>query len=505
MSETLSAHPPEQSGLKQQTIKGGRLSEHIFFIGIGGIGVSALAQVAQARGAKVSGSDPNADPASNPAVARLVDGGAKVFRTHDRDNLAQDVTLVVASAAIGSANPEIAVAKERGVRLISRAEYLGELMSAHQGIKIAVAGTHGKTTTTGMLGVALQEAGLDPTVFVGGEVAQIGGNVRIGSETGPFVAEACEAYDSFHSLKPDIAIITNLEADHLDHYGTYEKVEESFLKFLGGVSKGEKSGVVVCSDDQNVCALIDKWKSDWKSGWKSETKVLTYGLEEDADSKAENLKLELNPTFDWSYPDAWKTEVVLSVPGKHNVLNSLAAATVARILGVSGEAISTGLAKFHGATRRQDILGEIAISEGGSVIVMDDYAHHPTEIRSTLEALRGAYPERRLIAIFQPHLYSRTRDFLKEFALSLSLADALIVTDIYPAREAPIEGVRAADIVNLAIQKNPEIPALYLPDKNDIPKMLLALVKPNDLTVFLGAGDIRTQGENFVSLLKGGI
>ena len=481
--------------------KGDRLREHIFFIGIGGIGVSALAQVAQARGAKVSGSDPNADPLSNPAVARLHDGGATLFREHSRENLASDVSLVVASAAIGEANPEMQTAKERGIRVVSRAEYLGELMAAHKGIKIAIAGTHGKTTTTGFVGTLLQEAGLDPTIFVGGEVAQIGGNVRIGSETGPFVAEACEAYDSFHSLRPDIAVITNLEADHLDHYGTFEKVEESFVKFLDGVSGGAQSGVVICSDDKAVRHLIEKWKSETETS----TKIHSYGIDsEDAESIATNIRYDLHPTFEWKYPDAWKTPVKLSVPGRHNILNALAAATVGRLLGVSEEGIAQGLAAFHGATRRQDILGEVELGTEGSVIVMDDYAHHPTEISATLDALRGAYPHRRLIAIFQPHLYSRTRDFLPEFATALATADALIVTDIYAARELPIPEVRAADIVNLAIKKNPQIPALFLPDKKDIPKMLAALIKPNDIAVFLGAGDIRTQGERFLLELESG-
>ena len=476
-------------------IEGEFLSEHIFFIGIGGIGVSALAQLAQARGKRVSGSDPNAEPENNPAVARLLAGGAKVFRTHLAENLAPDVSLIVASAAISESNPEMRAGLERGVRVVSRAEYLGELMAAHQGLKIAVAGTHGKTTTTGMIGVLLQHAGLDPTVFVGGEVAQIGGNVRIGSETGPFVAEACEAYDSFHSLKPDIAVLTNLEADHLDHYGTFERVQESFAKFLSGVSNDAESGIVICDDDQNVRELMESFNGSQK--------LYRYGIEsENAISRAENIRIERCPAFDWKYPECWKTKVRLEVPGKHNIYNALAAATVGRILGVSEGEIAEGLGAFHGAARRQDLLGEVELEGGGDVLVFDDYAHHPTEIRVTLEALRGAYPERKLIAIFQPHLYSRTRDFLNEFATSLALADALIVTDIYPARESPIEGVRAENIVQLAIKANPKMPSLYLPDKNDIPRILADLVNPNDLTVFLGAGDIRDQGVQFVKIMR---
>ena len=233
-------------------------AQHIHFLGIAGIGVSALAQVAAARGVRVSGSDPGADPQEVPAIARLLAQDARIYRTHRAENLADDVDLVVASAAISDANPEIAEAKRRGLRIVSRAEFLGELMAAHRGPKIAVAGTHGKTTTTAMIGVMLQHAGLDPTVFVGGEVPQLGGNVRIGSETGPFVAEACEAYDSFLYLKPDIAVITNIEADHLDHYGTEERMFESFHRFYQNV----RSTVVFCVDDDGIQRGLNVWEWD---------------------------------------------------------------------------------------------------------------------------------------------------------------------------------------------------------------------------------------------------
>ena len=467
---------------------------HIHFLGIAGIGVSALAQIAQARGIRVSGSDPNADPAANLAVERLHAGGATLYRDHKAGNLAADVDLVVASAAIAEDNPEVRAAHARGVRVVSRADFLGELMAAHHGPKIAVAGTHGKTTTTGMLGVLLQNAGLDPTVFVGGEVAELGGNVRVGSAEGPFVAEACEAYDSFLSLKPDIAVLTNVEADHLDHYGTAERVQAAFVRFLQNVRPG--GTIVACADDPGAREVLGRFLP---------TASVTYGLTDaTAQMQAHSLQLDTHTAFTWGSDDAdsaHDTRLILNVPGRHNVLNALAAATVATLLHVPVAAIADGLRAFHGATRRQEILGAAAM-EGGDVIVMDDYAHHPTEIRATLDALRGAYPQRRLIAIFQPHLYSRTRDFLAPFAEALALADALIVTDIYAARETPIEGVRASDIVNLAVKHNPNAPMLFLPDKADIPSMLAALVRPGDLTVFLGAGDIRIQGETFLQLLQ---
>jgi UDP-N-acetylmuramate--alanine ligase len=467
--------------------------KHIHFLGIAGIGVSALAQIAQARGIQVSGSDPNADPGANPAVARLHRGGATLYRDHKAANLAADVDMVVASAAVAEDNPEVRAARARGVRVVSRADFLGELMAAHRGPKIAVAGTHGKTTTTGMLGVLLQHAGLNPTVFVGGEVAELGGNVRVGSEDGPFVAEACEAYDSFLSLKPDIAVLTNVEADHLDHYGTAERVQASFVRFLQNLRPG--GTIVACADDPGAKEVLGRFLP---------AASLTYGMADpDAQMQAHSLQLDAHTAFTWgdAADPAYDTRIVLQVPGRHNVLNALAAAAVATLLHVPADAIADGLRAFHGATRRQEILGEAALEEG-TVMVMDDYAHHPTEIRATLDALRNAYPQRRLVAVFQPHLYSRTRDFLGQFAEALAEADALIVTDIYAARETPIEGVRASDIVTLAVKLNAEAPSLYLPDKAEIPARLAALARPGDLTLFLGAGDIRSQGEAFLKLMQ---
>ncbi len=472
-------------------------SQHIHFLGIAGIGVSALAQVALARHIRVSGSDPHVADKDNSAIRRLLQGGATLYTDHREKNLAEDVDLLVASAAVPEDNPEIQAARQRGVRVISRAEFLGELMAAHQGPKIAVAGTHGKTTTTGMIGVMLQHAGLDPTVFVGGEVPQLGGNVRIGSPTGPFVAEACEAYDSFLSLKPDIAVLTNIEADHLDHYGTLEGVMRSFMQFFDTIPRQGSNGVVMCADDPNVTALVHRLAPSYH--------CYRYGIESpNARSRAENIVLDLPICFNWTDESSRRrlqAHITLHVPGRHNVLNGVAAATVGNILELSSEQIAAGLAEFRGAGRRQEIMGEVALNDG-TVLVMDDYAHHPTEIRATLDALRSAYPDRRLVAIFQPHLYSRTRDFLPEFADALSRADALIVTDIYAAREAPIADVRAADIVNRVAESGTQIPAIFLPDKQDIPNMLRALALPGDLAVFLGAGDIREQGEAFLQLLQ---
>ena len=464
----------------------------IHFLGIAGIGVSALAQVAQARGVRVSGSDSGGGVLDNPAIQRLVRGGATVFEGHRAENLPADTALVVASAAIPDSNPEVARAMAEGIRVVTRAEFLGELMRSHKGPKVAVAGTHGKTTTTGMLGVILQEAGLDPTVFVGGEVPELGGNVRIGAVNGPMVVEACEAYDSFLSLKPDIAVITNIEADHLDHFGSEERVHASFEAFLANITPD--GALIACGDDPGVRAILD--------GGAGARRLLEYGTgcRFYSGSRAKAVELGERASFDWhSGPPA--VRITLSMPGMHNVLNALAAATAASQLGADSEAIAAGLAAFHGARRRLDLLGETGAGDT-RVLVFDDYAHHPTEIRATREALRTAYPRHRLLAVFQPHLYSRTRDFLDDFAAELAGFDAFIVTEIYAAREAPIPGVLAADIVNQAIKVRTGLTALYVPAQADIPAMTEALCAPGDVIVFMGAGDIRMQAEIFAARLQ---
>lgn len=463
-------------------------SQSIHFLGIAGIGVSALAQVALAQGKIVSGSDPKADPETNPAVARLAQGGARLFQKHRAANLAADVDLVVASAAISEQNPEIVEARQRGIRIVSRAEFLGEMMATHSGPTIAVAGTHGKTTTTAMIGVMLQHLGLDPTVFVGGEVPQLGGNVRIGSPEGPFVLEACEAYDSFLHFRADILVLTNIEADHLDHYGTFEEVQASFVRFCRN-SVQRRPTLILCADDPVVFTLRETLSEGSRA-------VCLYGLENpEATLRGGQVTFaESGVAFDVLEPET--AHVALRVPGKHNALNALAACGVGQALGIALKRVAIGLAEFRGSKRRQELLGG---SE--NILVVDDYAHHPTEIRAAIAALRMAYPERRLIAVFQPHLYSRTRDFLNQFAETLAQADALLVTDIYAAREAPLPGVRAADIVSGATRYNPGAPALFLPDKKDIPDRLLALSRPGDLVLVMGAGDIREQGEAFVRRL----
>jgi UDP-N-acetylmuramate--alanine ligase len=468
---------------------------HIHFLGIGGIGVSALAQLAQARGFSVSGSDINIDVRGNPALARLISRGAEVIAGHAPDNIPENTSLVVTSAAISHENPELISAIERSIRVVTRADYLGELMAAHRGPKIAVAGTHGKTTTTGMIGVMLQEAGLDPTVFVGAEISQFGGNIRIGSETGPFIAEACEAYDSFLALAPDIAVITNIEADHLDHYHSFEGVLDAFKKFVRRVP--ESGAVVACMDDAGVRRL--ERECDIAA------ELCHYGIEFGIDSIhgvkfADAVTGGVNPSFDVQYGGK-KVTVRLKTAGRHNVQNALAALLVGSILNVPGQGAAAGLSAFTGASRRQEVLGVVRMG-GGSILVIDDYAHHPTEISATIEAVTGAYPARRLVVVFQPHLYSRTRDFIEGFAESLSKADVLAVTGIYAARESPIPGVRASEIVSKASKLNSGSIAIFVPNKTDVPATVAALSQPGDVVLFLGAGDIREQAELYVNLVS---
>ncbi len=454
--------------------------------------MSGLAQYVQSRGTRVSGSDLTISTVGNPALDRLKMHGAALHQGHSAENIGRDVDLVVATSAVSwEENPEIVEAHRRGIRVVSRAEFLGELMAAHQGVRIAVSGTHGKTTTTAMIGLMLQTAGEDPTVFVGGEVSQLGGNCRIGSLNGPLVAEACEAYDSFLYLKPDIAVITNVEADHLDHYGTFEKVVESFQKFLQGVRND--GTVILCGDDENCANLANSLPAS--------VKTLEYGIgnKRFSGGRGKNLSLTQKASFEWHCEIPFSM-ITLQVPGQHNVLNALAAATTGHILGLSAPQVVAGLQAFRGVVRRQELIA-LENRIDGEVRIYDDYSHHPTELRATISAFRNAFPERRLIGVFQPHLYSRTRDFLTNFAASLAKLDILIVTDIYPAREVPIPSVNAADIVRIAREIRPELDASYIQDRTEIPEKINTILKGNDVVIFMGAGNIREQGEKLASLI----
>ena len=469
----------------------------LYFVGIAGIGVSALAQIAQARGHRIVGADPGADPIQVPAIARLLEGGATIYRTHEAGNLPEDCELLIYTAAARNGNPEMEAAKERGIRVISRADYLGELMNSHSGLKIAVSGTHGKTTTTAMIGHLLKQTQPNlPTVFVGAEVAQLGGNLVIGSAETPFVAEACEAYDSFLSLSPDVFVITNIEADHLDHYKDEAGVDNAFCKFVYDNPR-PGSRLVGCSDDPGVRRLI---MEDWgKAGELPEQWIFSFEHEQGVDFWVKVLSEASPSRFIIDDFDTLQ-EYTLLLPGRHNIVNAVCAIIALYPLfpNVEGrKKLVTALATFTGAERRLETLADV-----NGITIIDDYAHHPTEIRATLAALRAAYPEKRLTVVFQPHLYSRTRDFLPQFAEELSKADRLIVTDIYPARELPIPGVTSEAIVTLARERNSSLQTDYVAEKFEVPALLLPTLTSGDLVVFMGAGSIREPGESLAAEIK---
>lgn len=450
----------------------------IYFVGIGGAGMSALAQVLAEQGRAVAGADPGIAPRVRE---RLENAGAIVFTDHAALHLGEDAAVVIVSDAVPASNPEVAAARERGLPILRRPELLGLLLNQKRGI--AIAGTHGKTTTTGMVSQILLAAHADPTIFLGGDLPAIAGNARSG-RSDIVLAEACEAYDGFLYMRPEIAVVLNVEADHLDYHGTEAAVIASFEQFIGQIKPGGTA--VVCADDDKALALLHAGHDGLA--------VLTYGIDgEDADVVAEHLSIDRNPTFTLARWDEPLGRVTLRVPGEHNVRNALAAASVGLALGIAPGTIIAGLEAFTGTGRRFETIGETH-----GVRIIDDYAHHPTEIRATLAAARAAYPNQRIIAVFQPHLPSRTRDQMAEFADALAAADVVFLTDIYLAREQPIDGVSSA----ILAQRIPAKSVVYIPEKNDLPERLAATVRPGDLVLTLGAGDIRAAATGLLEKLS---
>ena len=441
------------------------MRERVHFIGIGGIGMSALAQILLARGDVVSGSDAHA----SGLTAQLANLGAAVAIGHRKD-LVEGADRVVVSDAIQADNPELTEARARGLRVQRRSQLLAELMSERRAI--AVSGTHGKTTVTAMIGAILTEAGMDPTLALGGTYGPLGGNARVGQGEW-FVAEACEAYDSFLDLRPEIALVTNIEADHLDHHKTEGHLRNSFRQFLSSVEPGGRA--VLCADRPELMAMAAELGRP----------VVTYGESEAADFRGS----EMASTERGGCCRIWvggerAGELRVASPGRHNVVNALGATAAAVQAGAPLSACQAALATFHGVDRRFQVLGEA----GGATIV-DDYAHHPTEVAATIAAARAAFPERRVVAVFQPHLYSRTRDFAEGFARALGAADVVVLTDIYPAREAPLPGVTSrliADRVRELRGKDAVLEAA----KEELTRELSARVRPGDVVLVMGAGDV---------------
>ncbi|MGA7616337.1 MAG: UDP-N-acetylmuramate--L-alanine ligase [Thermoanaerobaculia bacterium] len=443
----------------------------IHFVGIGGIGMSGIAEILARSGFTVSGCDLK----GSSVTERLVRDGIPVFIGHDAAHLA-GVDLVVTSSAIRRDNGERITAEDIGIEVIRRAEMLGELMRLKKGI--AISGTHGKTTTTAMTSVVLQEGGLEPTVIVGGMIREVETNAQLGA--GEYLVVEADEYDrSFLSLHPAVAVITNIEADHLDTYRDLGDIRDAFTEFAGHVPA---RGVVIgCADDAEVAALLDAVKAP----------KISYGLGEAADLRATNLTFDREGTkFEVELRGETLGPARLKVPGEHNVRNALAAIGVAVHLEIPFAAAARALERFGGVERRFQILGEI-----NGAILVDDYAHHPTEIRATLAAARRSYPDRRLIALFQPHLYSRTRDFAEEFGEALSLADLALVAPIYPAREEPIAGVDASLITRAAEKRGHANVQLIDLSLEEIVAELRKNLVSTDLLLTMGAGDIHRAGE----------
>jgi len=450
--------------------------EKIHFVGIGGIGMSGIAEVLLNLEYKVSGSDLR----SSETTERLVGLGAEVAVGHQADNL-QNVDVVVISSAVHDDNPEVVEAKRLHVPVIPRAEMLAELMRMKYGI--AIAGTHGKTTTTSMAASILGHAGIDPTIVIGGKLNAIGANARLGQ--GKFlVAEADESDGSFLLLSPTIAVVTNIDADHLDHYSGIDEIKETFVEFINKVPFYGLA--VLCLDDPNIRAILPLVKK----------RFLTYGLSAQADIRATHVRHDgFTTSFVAHYKGYRLGEISFPMPGPHNVLNAMACIAVALELDIPFGAIQEGFAGFSGVGRRFQVKGE-----PGGIMVVDDYGHHPAEIRATLAAARQGWPERRIVAAFQPHRYTRTHELFSEFVTAFHDADLLILTDVYAAGEQPIEGATAERLAT-ELRRHGQKDVTWIADRQKIPEHVAGIVREGDIVITLGAGNIWQQGESLVKLL----
>lgn len=451
----------------------------VHFMGIGGAGMAPLADLLLGAGVPVTGCD--AHPGS--AARLLGERGATLFTGHDPAHVANASALVM-TAAVPADHPEVLAARARGIPVLKRAEALGAIVN--RATVVGIAGTHGKTTTTTLTTAVLAAAGQDPTGFVGAHVPAWGGNLRRGGDQ-LYVVEADEYDRSFHQLRPDVAVVTTLEADHLDVYGSLEAVEEAFRIF---VERVPADGLVAgCADDHGAGRLIASLPG-------GPERVLSYGLSAGSMLRAEEVVPEGGGArFRVREHGEVAAELRLHVPGLHNVRNALAAAAVGRHLGADWTRIAEGLASFRGVERRFERVGE-----AGGVLFVDDYAHHPTEVRATLQAARTSYPERRVVLAFQPHLYSRTRDFAREFGEALAGADVLFVTDVYAAREAPIPGVTGELVVTPARAAGADV--RYVPDREEVVAAVADVLRPGDLCITMGAGNLDQAARDLLAALS---
>ncbi len=448
---------------------------HVHFIGIGGISMSGLAEILLNEKFQVSGSDQK----ESPLTKHLVEKGATLYYEQVATNISGDIDLVIYTAAIHRENPELMEAVARKIPLLTRAEFLGQLMTNYD-TPIAVSGTHGKTTTTSMVSHILLEGELDPTISVGGILQTIGGNIRVGNSN-TFITEACEYTNSFLNFLPKISIILNVEEDHLDFFKDIEDIRDSFHKFARLLPND--GSLIINGEIENVNAITNDL----------ECNIITYGFDTDFDYSASNITFndKGHVSYDLYKKGEYITNVPLSVTGKHNVSNSLSAIATGELLNLPMDVIKNGLASFVGTDRRFEYKGTF-----NGVTVVDDYAHHPTEIIATLTAAKH-YPHEKIWCVFQPHTYTRTKAFFHEFAEALSLADHLLLADIYAARETNTLGMTSALLAERVRDFNPN--ALYLEDFQSIETYLKENCKPGDLLITMGAGNVVTIGEELLS------
>ena len=451
---------------------------HVHMVGIGGIGMSSIAEVLLDRGYKVTGSDLK----KSDVTDHLETLGAQVYEGHAARQVGQADVVVYSSAVKAMQNPETLEAVQQRIPLIPRAEMLGELMRMKFGIGIA--GTHGKTTTTSMTGLVVSEGGFDPTIIVGGKVSVFGSNA-VSGEGDIIIIEADEYDRTFLRLTPSLAVITSIEAEHLDIYKDLDDIKAAFVQYANSVPFF--GAAIVCLDDPVVQEIVGEIKRP----------LVTYGTARQARIRAENVEQTgLTMRFHVLDREAPLGSIELHAPGLHNARNAMAAMAVGLELDIPFEKIRAGLARFSGVQRRFEKIGE-----AGGVLVIDDYAHHPTEVVATLQAASDGFIDRRIVAVFQPHLYSRTADFLEDFARSFFNADVLVVMDVFGAREQPVEGIDGRLVADLAAQRGHR-DVHYVPDKAALPDTLAGLTHPGDVVVFLGAGDIWRYTRKFLEKLQ---
>ncbi|MBC8208254.1 MAG: UDP-N-acetylmuramate--L-alanine ligase [Desulfobulbaceae bacterium] len=454
-------------------------TKHIHFVGVGGIGMSGIAELLLNLGYQISGSDLN----STAITENLAGLGGQIHVGHHGEWVA-GADVVVTSSAIDSANPEVLAARAANIPVIQRAEMLAELMRLKK-FGIAIAGSHGKTSTTSMVSWILTRAGLDPTVVVGGKVDSLGGsNAKLGH--GEFlVAEADESDGSFLKLSPVLEVVTNIDLEHLDYYHDIDHIKSVFLEFIDKIPF--YGAVVLCLDDPHVADILPLIRK----------RIISYGLTSQADVQAEQLSAgQGRVRFQLKQHGQELGPIELAVPGRHNVYNSLAAVCVALELEIPFAIIASALAEYQGVQRRLERKGEV-----GNIVVMDDYGHHPTEIRATLEAVKQAWPERRLVVLFQPHRYSRTKGLYQEFQTAFHLADVLLMTEIYAASEEPVPGISGERLL-ADVRKHGQRKTLFVSQVLDIPEALEPLLEAGDLVLTLGAGNIVQAGELLLERLR---